>query len=221
MGVVVVLSLLLLSIVLLSCVEIPKEFVRPKPGAEQAGQQQATATTAGTSPSGAPEPAASSAEATIPSTSSSTPFPQPSVTAAVGGPCAVNADCAEGTLCIDGSCATIASLYNTACAKKCTVEIVDVTTSDGEKYSLARGQGSYTAAGALEWKVGNIPLYCPSTAAGEKKIIPFHFIKKTTGKVLEEQVVTVEEGKTSVVITHPTVSRVKFTVKVEKVKEVC
>lgn len=207
---IVVLSLLLLSVVLLSCVEIPKEFVRPKPGTEQAG----------------PQPAASSAEATTPSTSSSTPSPEPSVTAAAGDPCTINADCAEGTLCIDSSCNTIASLYNTAntaCAKKCTVEMVDVTTSDGEKYSLARGQGSYTAAGALEWKVGSIPLYCPSSSSspGEKKLIPFHFIKKTTGKVLEEEVVTVEEGKTSTVITHPTVSRVKFTVRVDKVKEVC
>ncbi len=206
-------SLLLLSIVLLSCVEIQKEFVRPKPGAEQAA--------APTAPSAAPSTSSTQPSAALPSSTPSSSVP--SIPLSVGGTCRVNADCAEGTLCIDGSCNTIASLYNTAttaCAKKCTVETVDVTTSDGEKYTLARTQGSYTAAGALEWKVGSIPLYCQGSP-GEKKLIPFHFIKKTTGKVISEEVVTVEEGKTSPVITHPTVARVKFTVKVDKVKEVC
>ncbi|MEK6950399.1 MAG: hypothetical protein AABX13_01610 [Nanoarchaeota archaeon] len=211
MKTIIVISLLLLSVVLLSCLPPANEFVRPKAGTEQATAQSATPTTA---------PAPSSPETTAPSVAPSPASTEPTATSPLAsGECTVNADCAEGTLCIDGSCATIASLYNTAaaCAQKCTVETVDVTTSDGEKYTLARTQGSYTAAGALEWKVGAIPLYCP----GEKKLIPFHFFKKTTGKVISEEVVTVEEGQTSPVITHPTVSRVKFTVTVNKVKEVC
>jgi hypothetical protein len=209
MKTIIIMSLLLLSVVLFSCFPPANEFIRPKAGAEQAAAQSATPTTA---------PAPSSPETTAPPVAPSPASTEPTtISPLASGECQVNADCTEGLLCIDNSCQTITSLYNTACAKKCTVETVDVTTSDGEKYTLARTQGSYTAAGALEWKVGAIPLYCP----GEKKLIPFHFLKKTTGKVISEEVVTVEEGKTSLVITHPTVARVKFTVTVDKVKEVC
>ncbi len=202
---VLLLAVLLLLLLLFGCVPSQKEFVRTKEGAEQASAVPTTPTST-TSPPAAPPSAPAAAPTTTPAKLPST-----------SGECTVNADCASGTLCIDNACKTIASLYNTACAKKCTVETVDVTTSDGEKYTLARTQGSYTAAGALEWKVGSIPLYCP----GQKATIPFHFIKKTTGKVLSEEVVTVEEGQTSPVITHPLISRVKFTVRVDKVKEVC
>jgi hypothetical protein len=131
--------------------------------------------------------------------------------------CEYNSDCAENLLCIDGSCQTLASLYETECENKCSVKEVIVTTSDGEDYTLALGQGSYTAAGALEWKLLNTPDYCPGT----DPLVAINIIKKTTGKILGEQVLTLHKGDTSEEITHPTVKSVKFTATLTEVIESC
>ena len=61
------------------------------------------------------------------------------------------------------------------------------------------------------------PDYCP----GSEVIVPIKLIKKSTGEVISEEVVTVNPGETSSEVTHPTVKSVKFTLTVEKVNEVC
>ena len=111
----------------------------------------------------------------------------------------------------------MASLYNTDCDNKCTITGVKVETSDGEEYDLTLGQGSYTAAGALEWKLLKTPDYCQ----GETPLVAINIIKKTTGKIVGEQVLTLRKGETSEVITHPTVKRVKFTATLVDVAESC
>lgn len=131
--------------------------------------------------------------------------------------CEFNTDCEQNLLCIDGKCQTLASLYKTDCENKCTITKVKVKTSDGEDYELSLGQGSYTAAGALEWKLLKTPDYCP----GADPLVAINIIKKTTGKVVGEQVLTLHKGDTSDEITHPTVKSVKFTASLTDVTEVC
>ncbi|MDO8511392.1 MAG: hypothetical protein Q7S55_04465 [Nanoarchaeota archaeon] len=131
--------------------------------------------------------------------------------------CQYNSDCKDNLLCIDGSCKTLASLYKTDCDNKCTITAVSVKTSDGEKYDLGLGQGSYTAAGALEWKLLKTPDYCQ----GENPLVAVNLIKKTTGKVVGEQILTLHEGDTSEEVTHPTVKSVKFTATLAGVTENC
>jgi|SRR3989344_6273527 len=131
--------------------------------------------------------------------------------------CEYNSDCQEGLLCINKECKTLASLYKTDCENKCSVTGVKVETSDGEEYDLSLGQGSYTAAGALEWKLIKTPDYCQ----GEDPLVAVNIIQKTTGKVVGEQVLTLHKGDTSDVVTHPTVKSVKFTATLADVTEKC
>ena len=131
--------------------------------------------------------------------------------------CEYNSVCEEGLLCINKECKALASLYKTDCENKCTITGVKVKTSDGEEHDLSLGQGSYTAAGALEWKLLKTPDYCQ----GENPLIAVNIIKKTTGKVVGEQVLTLHKGDTSEVVTHPTVKNVKFTAMLADVTEKC
>ena len=141
--------------------------------------------------------------------------PLPEATELVG--CEYNSDCEQGLLCINKECQTLASLYKTDCDNKCGVASVKVTTSDGEEYDLSLGQGSYSYAGALEWRLMKTPDYC----AGEDPLVAVNIIKKTTGKVVGEQVITLHKGETSEVITHPTIKKVSFTATLTDVSEKC
>jgi len=152
------------------------------------------------------------------SLTTSTPVEEmPAEVAPVIETCRVNADCTDNKKCIEGTCGMIADLYVTDCEKKCTLKSLELTTSDGESYTLVKGQGGYTAAGAVEWKIVSFADYCPS----EDLVIPINIYKKNYGKVVSEQVITLKEGETSPVITHPTVTNLAFTLKVNELKESC
>lgn len=153
-------------------------------------------------------------EPALPEAAQAVPKPEP-VREVVG--CEYNSDCQEGLLCINKECKTLASFYKTDCTNKCSITAVKVKTSDGEEYDLSLGQGSYTAAGALEWKLLKTPDYCQ----GENPLVAVDIIKKTTGKVVGEQVLTLHKGDTSEVVTHPTVKSVKFTATLADVTEKC
>lgn len=131
--------------------------------------------------------------------------------------CEYNSECEQGLLCINKECKVLADFYKTDCDNSCTITGVSVKTSDGEEYNLNLGQGSYTAAGALEWKLMKTPDYCQ----GEDPLVAVNIIKKTTGKVVGEQVLTLRKGETSEVITHPSVKSVKFTATLTEVSESC
>lgn len=137
---------------------------------------------------------------------------QPETTA-----CEDNRECNEGLLCIDGACKALASLYKTDCEDKCSIKQVHVETSDGEKYDLSLGQGSYSYAGALEWRLLKTPNYCK----GEDPLVAVNIIKKTTGKIVGEQILTLHKGDTSDVVTHPTIKKVSFTATLADVTESC
>jgi len=132
--------------------------------------------------------------------------------------CKQNKDCPAGNLCIDGDCGKIADLYVTeGCTQKCNFKDAVVETSDGQTFTLNRGKGDYTAAGAIEWSLSTGPDYCP----GDDIIVPVKIKKKNLGKLINEQYVTVKVGEKSDVITHPNIKSIKFTFTVKSVKEEC
>ena len=131
--------------------------------------------------------------------------------------CVVSADCESWKQCIDGVCNTVAELYETECEEKCTYNQVEIVTSDGETYTLPRGQGSYTAAGAVSWTLLGGPKYCQM----EDVIVPIKIAKYNAGKIVTEEVLTLKKGETSGIIRHPTIQRISFTVTLKSLNEQC
>ena len=134
--------------------------------------------------------------------------------------CTVNDDCEWNEYCIDNECNVLSSVYDTdgECDSKCNFNNIAVTTSDGDEITLSRGQGSYTGAGAVEWKLMSSADYCKGE---DDTVVAIKLIKKNLGEVLGEEVITVEVGEESSSITHPTVSSIDFTLTVESINEEC
>ncbi len=132
--------------------------------------------------------------------------------------CTHNENCTQGKLCIEGKCQVLADFYKTeeGC-KKCNFKDIEILTSDGETYTLSRGRGSYTAAGALDWTILTGPDYCQ----GEEIIVPVKILKRNYGQIFSDEVIMLNVGETSKVIKHPFVKRIAFTLTVESVNEVC
>lgn len=131
--------------------------------------------------------------------------------------CLDSAECREGLECIDHNCGTIAELYETDCEQKCNFNQVAVSTSDGEEYTSKPGEGSYSYAGAIEWRVASVPDYCPE----DDIAVPIRLIKKANSRIVSEEVITIRQGDASGEITHPTISRVSFEIALESIGENC
>ena len=109
-------------------------------------------------------------------------------------------------------------LYKTTdCTKKCNYQKIKISTSDGDNYVFSRGQGSYTAASAIEWTISSGPDYCQ----GEEIIIPIKILKRNYGKILADEVMVLKVGETSKTITHSMMPEIAFTLRVESVEETC
>jgi hypothetical protein len=136
-----------------------------------------------------------------------------------GGACNDNNQCPKGEYCANGFCHTLASLYKGEgdCTKLCSYYAVKMLTSDGETYSIKPKRGSYTAAGALEWKLLEMPQHCK----GEKPIAPVNIILKRPGEIVSEQVITLQQGEKSQVLSHPDLPKVAFTLTADTVFETC
>jgi hypothetical protein len=135
-----------------------------------------------------------------------------------GSPCSDSFQCQQGEYCIDSTCQTLESQYKGFgdCSKQCNTYAVKISTSDEETYPLQPGQGSYTSAGALEWKVLDGPTHCK----GEPAFVPIKVIRKDVGEIINQELFALKQGETSKVITHPTVPT-SFTLKVDKIFEWC
>ena len=133
--------------------------------------------------------------------------------------CTDNLQCSDGKLCINLKCTSVDELYQGSeiCDKQCAYYSTRILTSDKESYYLQPGKGSYTAAGAVEWKLLATGKHCN----GEEAIIPVKLIYKNQGKILGEEVITLHSGESSRVITHPQISSVKFSLTLDEVYEVC
>ncbi|MFH1276213.1 MAG: hypothetical protein ABIH82_03805 [Candidatus Woesearchaeota archaeon] len=138
---------------------------------------------------------------------------------ATGQSCTDNLQCNDGKLCINSKCGALEDLYKGSpiCDKTCNFYSTKVLTSDGETYYLQPGKGSYTSAGALEWKLLQMPKHCN----GEDVIVPVKLVKKNQGKVIGEEVITLHQGETSRKITHSQIPSVKFSLTLDEVYEVC
>ena len=136
-----------------------------------------------------------------------------------GGACNDNNQCPAGEYCVEGFCHTLASLYKRDgdCTKLCSYYAVKMLTSDGETHSIKPKRGSYTVVGALEWKLLEMPQHCK----GEIPTVPINIILKKPGEIISERIITLTEGETSEVLTHPNLPEVEFTLTADTVYETC
>ena len=136
-----------------------------------------------------------------------------------GGECNDNNQCPRGEYCVESSCRTLASLYTGAgdCSKLCSYYAIKMLTSDGETYSLKPKQGSYTGAGALEWKLLEMPQHCK----GGKPLVPINIILKRPGEIISEGVITLQQGEKSEILTHPDIPKLAFALTADTIFETC
>ncbi len=131
--------------------------------------------------------------------------------------CTKDADCTDWKQCIDQKCQRLTDVYQTDCENTCTYTGATFLTSDGETYIIKKGQGSYSYAGALEWKLVAPPRYCPA----ENVPVSLKLVKKDSGKIIEEETITLKKGETSGEITHSAIPDVSFTMTLQDVVEEC
>jgi hypothetical protein len=135
-----------------------------------------------------------------------------------GAACVDSFQCQQNEYCISGSCQTLASQYKGFgdCSKQCNTYAARIKTNDGETYPVKPGQGSYTSAGAIEWKILDGPTHCK----GEPAFIPIRVTRKDVNGIINQEHFALKQGETSKVITHPTVPT-SFTLKVDRIFEWC
>lgn len=146
---------------------------------------------------------------------------QTNETLAVGIACRDNRQCGNN-LCINGKCAALTSIYQTpiggsGCSKVCNAYALTVSTSDRESYTLRPREGSYTAAGALDWTILAAPNHCIE----ESVVIPIEITRKKTREVINTKVITLANHQTSQAITHPYAPGLAFTLKIDDTYELC
>jgi len=134
--------------------------------------------------------------------------------------CSTKDDCEWDQYCIDGTCGKMTEIYDTEseCEEKCNFDNVMISTSDGDELDLPRGMGSYTAAGAIEWKLMSSADYCKGE---EDTVVAVKLTFKNIGVVLSEQIVTLEVGEVSDVISHPLDPDRPFTLTIDSINEEC
>ena len=134
--------------------------------------------------------------------------------------CKSSDECEWNEHCIESECGKVTDIYDTTgdCEKKCNFNNVLISTSDGEELTLSRGQGSYTSAGALEWKLLSSADYCLGDDATP---VAIELIMKNLGVVKEEKVVILNVGDESGTIKHPDLASVSFQMTVESYDETC
>ncbi len=122
--------------------------------------------------------------------------------------------------CINGFC-TPPTYYTKSldsCSKVCNYYSVDVLTSDSETYTLRSGEGSYTAAGALDWTIMKAPNHCIEESA----VIPLEIgRKKTGGKIINTEIITLGKEETSITLKHAFVPKLAFTLTLTDINELC
>ena len=132
--------------------------------------------------------------------------------------CTNSDSCTPGKLCIESQCQYLEKFYEVdSTCKKCKFSKITLLTSDGETYEVAPGQGGYTAASALEWEVVPGKEYCQ----GQTPTIPIEILKRNYNTIYNQEIILLQEGETSEVITHPIVKKLAFTIKITKVEETC
>jgi hypothetical protein len=132
-------------------------------------------------------------------------------------------DCSFGKACINSQCQVLEDTFKEQqaeleqCINQCSVSRVKVTTSDNEEYNVRIGRGSYTAAGGLEWKVLKGANFC----LGTQTKIPIEFTAHGTDGILKKEIVLLAKEEISKRISHPTSSKVSFSVSIDDYTQDC
>lgn len=142
-----------------------------------------------------------------------------------GSKCLSNFDCISGEICLNKKCGVLSELSESDCGSECKFTSVEISTSDGEEYSVVAGQGSYTAAGAIEWRILSSPVFC----AVENIAVPIEITRKRTVvdesgdtvPVFSKEVITIADGKKSPKITHPAVPGFSFVITIDSLGSRC
>jgi hypothetical protein len=136
--------------------------------------------------------------------------------------CNMNSDCTANNkeYCVEGSCMDLLEIYDTegSCSNKCNFDYIKMSTSDDETYYLSRGEGSYTAVGAIEWKILNSQDYCQSDSQTK---VALEIIKKKPGEIVSKEVILLNSGESSDSISHNDISSIDFKLKVDSFTETC
>ncbi|MBT3835912.1 hypothetical protein HOD05_01085 [Candidatus Woesearchaeota archaeon] len=146
--------------------------------------------------------------------------------------CADNNDCSSDKVCINNKCGYVKDIYqgSSVCSQKCTYYSVETITSDEETYFHKPGQGGYTAAGGLTWDLLDAPSHCIEENAlavfeiskfGPTTSIDDEGNKITKIDIIGKEIVALEQGKKSKIITHPANSNIKFTLLADEIFENC
>ncbi len=131
--------------------------------------------------------------------------------------CKFSSDCERGFYCIETQCKSIESLNEKKQkCEQCTFQTATILTSDGETYTEGQGKGSYTYAGALEWKIVPQGQYCK----GDTKV-PITIFKRNYDEVFGDEVIVLKKGEKSEVLTHPLIDELKFTLEIVDIQESC
>ena len=131
--------------------------------------------------------------------------------------CTYNAECPSGNVCVEDVCRKLADLpsFSAECSSLCTTTNVVLKTNTGETHDIATGRGSYTSAGALEWKTERMQ-HCEGDP-----FVPVRISLMNYGKAIGEYYIVLSEGETSEKLTHPTISSVAFQLTVEDITSEC
>ena len=132
--------------------------------------------------------------------------------------CTYNSECTDNTVCVEKQCRKLDDVAKLTqnCGSVCTIREVVMNTNKDGAFTLTPGRGSYTSAGALEWKIERA-YYCN----GEDAFVPVLIGLRNYGKLIGEYYIVLSEGETSNVLTHPVVSSVQFELTAEEIADDC
>lgn len=136
-----------------------------------------------------------------------------------GKDCIDNRQCTPA-LCINNKCSYLSKLYKmkmNACSKICSFYSAEILTSDGETYTIKPQEGSYSGAGAINWKLLAGSNHCQE----EPTILPIKITKNKPGETLSEEIVAISKSQSSKVITHPYAPKLAFSLTVKNIHELC
>ena len=101
------------------------------------------------------------------------------------------------------------------CIADCSVKEVTVRTADNEIYHFKPGKGTYTAAGAIDWRIDEVSSYCG------KPRIPITVTMYSYGNVVGKENATLGLKEKSKLFEHPTITHATLQLTVDDILEEC
>ena len=140
--------------------------------------------------------------------------------------CFDNKDCFAGKYCANNECTFLHELGSSEdCLQKCHYLSATISTNDGQTHNVNVGQGSYTAAGALDWTLMESPTFCNPNEV----VVPIEIVKKRTiieqgkprVKIVSKKIIPLKKGETSYILKHFNAPELAFTLTVDNINLRC